>query len=57
MACAVKSENCISATGRIPHRAAPTAAPMIASSAIGVSRIRSAPNRSSIPVVTPKAPP
>jgi hypothetical protein len=57
MAWAVKSENCSSATGRMPHRAAPTAAPTIASSAIGVSRIRSAPKRSSIPVVTPKAPP
>ena len=53
----VKSENWISTTGRIPHIAAPTAAPTIPSSEIGVSRIRSGPNFSSIPLVTPKAPP
>ena len=52
-----KSENCSSTTGRSPHRAAPTPAPTIAISEIGVSRTRSRPNRSSRPVVTPNAPP
>ena len=41
---AMKSENCISQTGRRPAIAAPTAVPMMAASAIGVSRTRSAPN-------------
>jgi hypothetical protein len=34
----------ISATGRMPTKAAPTAMPAIASSAIGVSRTRHSPN-------------
>ena len=34
----MKSANCISQTGRSPSTAAPTAAPMIAFSASGVSR-------------------
>ncbi len=38
--------NCISATGRMPIMAAPTAAPTIAVSAIGVSMTRSSPNSS-----------
>ena len=41
----VKSENWISTIGRIPASAAPTAAPTIPSSEIGVSRIRSGPKR------------
>ena len=45
MAWQVKSENWISTIGREPTRAAPTAAPTMPSSEIGVSRIRSAPNR------------
>ena len=54
---AMKSMNCISATGRMPMYAAPIAAPMIAVSAIGVSMTRSAPNRVNSPSVALKAPP
>ena len=46
----MKSENCISQTGRIPTTAAPTAVPMIADSARGVSITRSPPNSSDEPV-------
>jgi hypothetical protein len=42
-----------SATGREPVMAAPTAAPMIAGSAMGVSTTRFSPNISSRPLVTP----
>jgi len=42
----------ISATGRIPPIAAPTAQPMMADSAMGVSRTRSGPNSSCRPRVT-----
>ncbi len=49
--------NCISATGRIPIMAAPTAAPTMAVSAIGVSMTRSSPNSAMRPSVTLKAPP
>ncbi len=41
--------NCISATGRMPIRAAPMAAPTMADSEIGVSITRIGPKRSSIP--------
>ena len=53
----MKSENCISHTGRIPTTAAPTAVPMIADSASGVSITRSGPNSSLKPSVTLNAPP
>ena len=53
----MKSANCISQTGRIPSTAAPTAVPMIAFSASGVSSTRSAPNSSMKPSVTLNAPP
>src|SRR6185437_319781 len=53
----MKSANCISHTGRRPSTAAPTAAPMIAFSASGVSHTRPAPNSSTKPSVTLKAPP
>ena len=53
----MKSANCISQTGFSPSIAAPTAAPMIAFSASGVSITRSAPNSSTKPSVTLKAPP
>ena len=46
IAWAVKSENWISTTGRMPVSAAPTAAPTMPSSEIGVSRTRSGPKRS-----------
>ena len=49
--------NCISATGRWPWSAAPTAAPTMSDSAMGVSTTRSGPNSSSKPAVTLKAPP
>ena len=49
--------NCISATGRIPIMAAPTAAPTIAVSEIGVSTTRSSPNSPMRPSVTLNAPP
>src|SRR5439155_1587264 len=53
----MKSANCISATGRMPSMAAPTAAPTMADSARGVSHTRSAPNSSMNPSVTLNAPP
>ena len=53
----MKSSYMISATGRIPCSAAPIAAPASAISEIGVLRIRSGPNSSSIPAVTPIDPP
>src|SRR3954463_11763386 len=53
----MKSANCISATGRIPSIAAPTAVPTIADSASGVSHTRSGPNSSKKPSVTLNAPP
>ena len=52
-----KSENCISAIGRMPSTAAPIAQPMIADSASGVSITRFGPNSSMKPSVTLKAPP
>ncbi|GBE23943.1 hypothetical protein BMS3Bbin02_00208 [bacterium BMS3Bbin02] len=52
-----KSTNMISATGRRPAAAAPTAAPAIASSEIGVLRTRSGPNSSSKPTDVLKTPP
>jgi len=42
----------ISAIGRRPMKAAPTATPAITSSAIGVSRTRHSPNCASRPCVT-----
>ena len=53
----MKSENCISAIGRMPSVAAPIAQPMIADSASGVSITRSGPNSSMKPSVTLNAPP
>src|SRR3954452_12653835 len=53
----MKSANCISAIGRRPTTAAPTAVPMIPDSARGVSITRSSPNSSTNPSVTLKAPP
>ncbi len=53
----MKSENCISHTGRIPTTAAPIAEPMIPDSASGVSITRSGPNSSMKPSVTLNAPP
>src|SRR3972149_6367705 len=53
----VKSTYMISATGRSPAMAAPTAAPPIVASEIGVSRTRSSPNSSNKPRVAPYAPP
>ncbi len=53
----MKSMNMISITGRIPISAAPVAAPAMAASEMGVSRIRSGPNSSNMPRDTPKAPP
>ena len=47
----------ISTTGRIPCIAAPTPAPTMAVSEIGVLRTRSGPNSASIPCVTPIEPP
>src|SRR5579875_3306445 len=52
----MKSANCISTTGRSPITAAPTPAPTIRDSAIGVSITRSGPNSSSKPSVTLNAP-
>ena len=51
MAMPAKSMYMISATGRIPSRADPSAAPMIAASEIGVLRTRSLPNSCSRPWV------
>jgi hypothetical protein len=53
----MKSMNWNSATGRIPIRAAPHAAPTIAASEMGVSMTRPSPNSSSSPSVTLNAPP
>ena len=53
----MKSENCISATGRIPSTAAPMAQPMMPDSASGVSITRCGPNSSMNPSVTLNAPP
>src|SRR5690349_8529776 len=53
----MKSANCISATGFMPSIAQPTAGPMIAFSASGVSQTRFSPNSSMKPSVTLKAPP
>jgi hypothetical protein len=47
----------ISTTGRPPRSEAPTPAPTIASSEMGVSQMRSGPKRSKSPFVTPKTPP
>ncbi len=52
-----KSSYITSTTGRMPCIAAPIPAPTIAISEIGVLRIRSGPNSSSIPAVTPIEPP
>ena len=52
-----KSENCISQTGRMPIRAAPVQAPVIAVSDSGESITRSSPNSCWKPWVTLKAPP
>ncbi len=53
----MKSANCSSAIGRSPIQAAPNAAPMKPSSAIGVSITRSPPNSSNSPFDTPNGPP
>jgi hypothetical protein len=53
----VKSLNWISATGRRPAIAIPTAAPTKPSSEIGVSRTRSPPKRAKRSPETPNAPP
>src|SRR5262245_42999770 len=52
-----KSSYMISTTGRMPAIAAPMPAPTIAISEIGVLRMRSGPNSSSSPCVTPIEPP
>ena len=52
-----KSENMISAITGTPVIAAPIAAPRIACSEIGVSRMRSGPNSSRRPTVVLKTPP
>ncbi len=52
-----KSENMISAITGIPVIAAPMAAPRIACSEMGVSRIRSGPNSSRSPTVVLNTPP
>ncbi len=54
---AKKSLNMISATGFIPAMAAPMAAPAMACSEIGVSRIRSPPNSAYRPLVVLNTPP
>src|SRR3990172_9697177 len=53
----MKSANWISATGRRPYSASPTAIPTIPPSARGVSRTRSVPNLSQSPSVARKTPP
>src|SRR5712675_762985 len=53
----MKSKNMISATGRYPASANPTAAPTIACSLIGVARTRSVPYLVDSPLVTLKTPP
>src|SRR3954469_21142192 len=57
MAVAMKSAKCMSTTGRAPQSAAPTAAPTIEVSEIGVSSTRWAPNSSGRPLNCPKTPP
>src|SRR4029079_19639879 len=57
IASVTKSENCSSSTGFIPVIAAPTAAPAIPSSLIGVSITRSGPNLWNRSPETPNAPP
>ncbi len=57
MAIAAKSPNISSTTGRPPTIAAPSPAPVKPASEIGVSRMRSSPNSSSMPLVTVKMPP
>src|SRR5215208_5791811 len=57
MAVVMKSAKCMSTTGRAPQRAAPTAAPTIDVSEIGVSRTRPTPNSSGRPLNWPKTPP
>ena len=57
IATVVKFISMISATGWMPTRAAPTAAPMIACSEIGVERTRWSPNFVDRPLVTPMTPP
>src|SRR4030042_1835032 len=57
MANAVKSPNMISATGRMPVIAAPTAVPTMVDSDIGVSLTLSSPNSWARVSVTLKAPP
>ena len=57
MESARKSPNMISSTGRFPDTAAPNAAPVIASSEIGVSKTRLAPYFSYSPGVAAKTPP
>ena len=52
-----KSQNISSAMGLRPVAAAPTAQPIIAPSEMGVSRTRSGPNSSNMPMDTPKHPP
>ena len=52
MAMPMKSEYMNSATGRQPVTAAPTAAPPMAASEMGVSMMRSTPHFSSRPAVT-----
>jgi hypothetical protein len=52
-----KSRKFRSTTGRIPPRAAPTPAAIMAASEIGTSRIRSAPNTSPRPDTWAKWPP
>src|SRR6266540_6834760 len=54
---ALKSANCISAIGRRPAIAAPTATPTIDDSASGVSMMRSGPNSSMNPSVARNTPP
>src|SRR5665213_2679219 len=53
----MKSANWISATGRSPRIARPTATPAITVSAIGMSTTRAAPKRSNKPSVARKTPP
>ena len=57
MASVMKSTYMISATGRRPAMAAPTAAPVIAISLMAVSRTRSSPNSWTRPCVAEYAPP
>ena len=57
MATVTKFISMISATGRMPASAAPTAAPTMASSAIGVVLTRLSPYLVDSPLVTLKTPP